>query len=67
MVAGSVANMAVEGESDHDPFVCMAISLFIGLILRSEGNVAAVSHDLGTDLDQLLPQSGQRPVLRLLG
>ena len=28
-----------------------------------EGNVAAVADELGADLDQLLPQAGQRPVL----
>jgi hypothetical protein len=32
-----------------------------------ECNVAAVADDLGTDLDQLLPQTGQRPRLRRLG
>ena len=31
-----------------------------------ECDVAAMSHDLGADLDQLLPQRGQRPVLDLL-
>src|SRR5271165_3863045 len=31
-----------------------------------EGGVAAVAHDLGTDLDQLLAQAGQRPRLRRL-
>ncbi len=30
------------------------------------GDVAAMSHDLGADLDELLPQRGQRPVLDLL-
>ena len=29
-----------------------------------EGHVAAVADDLGADLDQLLPQAGQRPRLR---
>jgi len=29
-----------------------------------EGHVAAVTDDLGADLDQLLPQAGQRPRLR---
>ena len=32
-----------------------------------ESDVATMTHDLGTDLDQRLAQRGQRPVLRLLG
>ena len=32
-----------------------------------EGDVAAMADDLGTNLDQLLPQAGQRPVLDRLG
>jgi hypothetical protein len=32
-----------------------------------EGDVAAMADDLGTDLDQLLAQAGQRPRLRRLG
>ena len=28
-----------------------------------EGDIAAVADDLGADLDELLPQAGQRPVL----
>ena len=32
-----------------------------------EGNVTPVAHHLGADLDQLLPQAGQRPWLRGLG
>ena len=31
-----------------------------------ESDIAAVAHDLGADLDQLLPQGGQRPVLHIL-
>lgn len=31
-----------------------------------ERNVAAMSDDLGPDLDQLLPDRGQRPMLHLL-
>ena len=31
------------------------------------GDIAPMAHDLGTDLDQLLPQSGQRSVLHLCG
>jgi hypothetical protein len=27
-----------------------------------EDGVAGVAHDLGTDLDQLLPEAGQRPL-----
>ena len=32
----TVARIAVAGNFDHDPVVCMSISLFIGLILRLE-------------------------------
>ncbi len=32
-----------------------------------EGNIAAVAYELGADLDQLLLQAGQRPVLDRLG
>ena len=32
-----------------------------------EGNIAAVADDLRADLDQLLPQAGQRPVLDRFG
>ena len=32
-----------------------------------EGNIAAVANDLRADLDQLLPQAGQRPVLDRFG
>ena len=28
-----------------------------------EDDVAAMAHDLGADLDELLPQAGQRPLL----
>ena len=31
-----------------------------------ESDVPAVAHDLGTNLDQLLPERGQRPVLHRL-
>ena len=31
-----------------------------------ESDIATMADDLGTDLDQLLPQRGQRPVLHLL-
>ena len=31
-----------------------------------KGDVAAMSNNLGTDLEELLPQRGQRPVLDLL-
>ncbi len=34
-----------------------------GDLRQLESDIAAVAHDLGTDLDQLLPQSGQRSVL----
>ncbi len=30
---------------------------------KLERDIAAVAHDLGADLDQLLTQGGQRPVL----
>ena len=32
-----------------------------------ERDVAPVAHNLGADLDQVLPQTGQRPGLRRLG
>ncbi len=38
-----------------------------GDLRQLESNIAAVAHDLGTDLDQLLPQIGQRSVLHLCG
>ncbi len=31
-----------------------------------KGDIAAMSHDLGADLDELLPERRQRPVLDLL-
>ncbi len=37
-----------------------------GDLCELECDIAAMSHNLGTDLDQLLPQRGQRPVLDLL-
>ena len=36
-----------------------------GDLCQLESDIAAVAHDLGTDLDQLLPQNGQRSVLHL--
>ena len=36
-----------------------------GDLRQLERDVAAMSHDLGADLDELLPQCGQRPVLDL--
>ena len=38
-----------------------------GDLCELEGDAAAMAHDLGTDLDQLLPESRQRPVLDLIG
>ncbi len=38
-----------------------------GDLRHLEGDVAAVVHDLGTDLDQLLAQRGDRPTLGILG
>ncbi len=32
---------------------------------KLESDVAAMAHDLGPDLDQLLTQGGQRPVLNV--
>jgi hypothetical protein len=37
-----------------------------GNLRHLESDVAAMPHDLGADLDQLLPLRGQRPVLALL-
>ena len=33
---------------------------------KLERDIAAVADDLGSDLDQLLPQRGQRPVFQFL-
>jgi hypothetical protein len=38
-----------------------------GDLCELECDIAAMSHNLGTDLDQLLPQRGQRPVLLASG
>ena len=37
-----------------------------GDVGQLESDIAAVAHDLGADLGQLLPQRGQRPVLHFL-
>jgi hypothetical protein len=42
------------------------IESFLRSVVRDLGRVAAVAHDLGADLDQLLAQAGQRPRLRRL-
>ncbi len=38
-----------------------------GNLRHLESDVAAMAHDLGTDLDQFLPQRGERPMLHRLG
>ncbi len=38
-----------------------------GDLCELECGIAAMSHNLGTDLDQFLPQRGQRPVLLASG
>ncbi len=38
-----------------------------GDLRQLESDIAAVAHDLVTDLEQLLPQNGQRSVLHLRG
>ena len=35
--------------------------------LGHQGDIAAVADEFGADLDQLLPQAGERPVLDRLG
>ncbi len=37
-----------------------------GDLRELKGDIAAMTYDLGTDLDQLLPRHGQRPVLEVL-
>ena len=37
-----------------------------GNLGQSERDIAAMTDNLGTDLDQLLPQRGQRPVFHFL-
>ena len=54
-------------QSGNQPQDISEQSFRVGHLSHLEGDIATVANDLGTNLDQLLLQAGQRPVTDRLG
>ena len=57
-----MAHSAVEGDLSHGSHIAWQSPPFVGRFCDGTTVAPAMSHNLGADLDQLLPECRQRPL-----